>query len=274
MKTFSKIDDFFIMIERVVVAHRFTYDVSDVYKCMNGRKTYGFVHLLTGELHYEFADGRILDAKAGDSLFLKPSHAYKVTCPKNCEHYTVNFLINEAATEGAIAQSVLCDSDEIIQYAETETFREEVFSELCEQWKRKRPGYRMCALSLVYKLLYDFIRKKIPVEGNNLSALLSPAKEYIETHWSESMSLTSLAARCRMSVTYFRHSFLKIFGISALRYRDSLRLLYAKDYLLQDDYTIAEIAYKCGFNDFNYFSRFFKKHVGISPHEYRLRKTI
>ena len=34
------------------------------------------------------------------------------------------------------------------------------------------------------------------------------------------------------------------------------------------DELLTDIAYKCGFNDVNYFSRFFKKHTGISPSKY------
>ena len=45
-------------------------------------------------------------------------------------------------------------------------------------------------------------------------------------------------------------------------------LLNAKDYLAQGGYSITEIAEKCGFLSVNYFSRFFKKHTGVSPKQY------
>jgi AraC-like DNA-binding protein len=54
-----------------------------------------------------------------------------------------------------------------------------------------------------------------------------------------------------------------------MEYRDSIRLLYAKDFLAEESTSVSEAAYKCGFEDVNYFSRFFKKHTGSSPTAYR-----
>ena len=74
-----------------------------------------------------------------------------------------------------------------------------------------------------------------------------------------------LANLVNMSVTNFRREWLKLYGESALQYRDRIRLSYAKEYLMSGYYTVTEVAEKCGFNDVNYFIRFFKKNTGISP---------
>ncbi len=45
--------------------------------------------------------------------------------------------------------------------------------------------------------------------------------------------------------------------------------LEMKRLLLRTDYDISEIAYKLGFNELSYFSRFFRRNTGMSPHEFR-----
>jgi AraC-like DNA-binding protein len=72
-----------------------------------------------------------------------------------------------------------------------------------------------------------------------------------------------------MSQTSFRRLFGQVLGMSPGQYRDKQRLWHAKDYLLGNICSIDEIARRCGFRDANYFSRFFKKHTGISPTGYR-----
>lgn len=265
----KKIDDFFIEIKKITVAHKFLYKKNAVYKFLEGRKTCGLVHILSGKLCYKFTDGRVAVVCEGDTFFLKSSDAYKVICIEECEHYTVNFETDEASAEGS-ATELLKKGINLLKHSEKNSFKEEPFADISELWKTKKTGYRMNAISIAYKLLYSFVRKLNESVADYNAVLLAPAKEYIETHWKEKISLEELAAMCHISVAHFRHTFINTFGIAPIQYRDSIRLLYAKDYLSQPEYNITEIAYKCGFNDFNYFSRFFKKHTGKSPREYKL----
>ena len=54
-------------------------------------------------------------------------------------------------------------------------------------------------------------------------------------------------------------------------YISRLRLSAASDALIQTGKSITEVALDLGFNDSNYFTRLFKKHVGLSPREYRYK---
>lgn len=51
------------------------------------------------------------------------------------------------------------------------------------------------------------------------------------------------------------------------------RLNIAKQLLLESDFSITEIAYRCGFSDASYFSKVFRSSVGVSPLEYRKNGT-
>ena len=265
-----KIEDFNAVIKEIAVAHKFKYEGGAVHGYHNGRKSYGLIHIISGELEYYFSDGREIKVGSGDTFLLKPTDAYRVLCSEECLHYTVNFKLSASSIKGDIARKVLLSEDiPIINQSTRANYHTDTFEELSSVWSQKSAGYRMRALSLVYKLLYGFINSHTALLRTGKFQKLAPAKEYIESHWNESITLSNLALISNMSVTHFRHLFSKVFNTTPIEYRDSIRLLYAKDFLSEEHYTVSEVAYKCGFEDVNYFSRFFKKHTGLSPTEYR-----
>lgn len=265
-----KIEDFNAVIKEVIVAHKYKYERGALYGYNRGRKSYGLIYLISGELEYTFLDGRNINVRGGDMFLLKPSDAYKVVCREECLHYTVNFKLSASSIKGNIAKNILLsDSVPIINQPPHTNYNTDTLEELSNVWEQKSAGYEMRALSLVYKLLYGFILTVSRLMRSGKFQKLLPAKEYIEAHWKEKISLSALASVCNMSVTHLRHLFTDAFNTTPIEYRDSIRLLYAKDYLAEEHYTVSEVAYKCGFDDVNYFSRFFKKHTGLSPTEYR-----
>lgn len=265
----QKINNFNVVLTKIIVAHKYVYDTSSVYDCREGRKSFGLIQVLTGELHYHFYNGKKVCLKAGDLFLLKPQDCYKVTSPNVCQHYTINFEIEPNSIEGTIAEKIFLGEDiTILQQEQPSNLYIDTFDEICRVWKEKNSGYQMQAISLMYKLLYHFIRKQIPLYQNNAYVKLKPAVDLLESTWNQDISLATLADACMLSVPHFRHLFTEVFETSPMGYRNSLRLLYAKDYLLRQNLSITDIAYKCGFNDVNYFSRFFKKHTGISPSKY------
>ena len=265
----QKIEDFNAVITKIVVAHKWTFAPSSVYDCSKHRNSYGFVYLLTGELQYRFSTGKHLTAKAGDLILLKPQDAYKAFCPNECQHYTVNFQILPSSITGEAAKKVLLSSDTAILRQNPSIHAQiELFERLCEVWKKKDAGYQLQAISFTYSFLHTFIKKQLALYRNDKYDKLKPAIDFLESHWNQELSLSFLAGSCFLSVSHFRHLFNQVFQMSPMEYRDSLRLLYAKDYLLQGCYTVTKVADLCGFEDVNYFSRFFKKHTGISPSKY------
>lgn len=69
---------------------------------------------------------------------------------------------------------------------------------------------------------------------------------------------------------YFRRCFKKDFGKTPLEYLTELRINLAKKLLLQTSFqSVENVAVQCGYKDIYYFSKAFKKYVGISPMKYR-----
>ncbi|MFD3258196.1 AraC family transcriptional regulator [Paenibacillus lentus] len=99
---------------------------------------------------------------------------------------------------------------------------------------------------------------------------LSEIKQYVEEHFHEPLSIGQLAEMANISPKYFVDLFKKNFGQSAMKYLSELRINEAKRYLLSagEQLRLRDIALKVGYSDEFYFSRKFKKEVGVSPSDY------
>ena len=93
--------------------------------------------------------------------------------------------------------------------------------------------------------------------------------DVIRTHLYQDLGIDDLAFLAGLSTSSFNRKFKAHYGTSPTKYIISKRLERAKLLLSTTDQRISEVAYDCGFNDFGYFSRTFKKHYNISPSDFR-----
>lgn len=70
-------------------------------------------------------------------------------------------------------------------------------------------------------------------------------------------------------LSQFAESFKKATGKSPAKYKTDIKIAKAANLLLTTSLSISQIAVLAGYNDPFYFSRAFKKHMGVSPREYR-----
>lgn len=96
--------------------------------------------------------------------------------------------------------------------------------------------------------------------------------KYLEQHYQEDLSLSSVAERFSLSPGYFSTIFKKKAGHNFVHYLTSLRIREAKRLLLETQMTISEVALAVGYSSASFFIRSFKKTEEISPSEYRKGK--
>lgn len=99
---------------------------------------------------------------------------------------------------------------------------------------------------------------------------ITQAIEYINENFSGDIRESKIAEKCHISTQHFSRCFHNIAGQSFRDYLQSKRLDFAKSQLIKHpNKTITEIAYQSGYNDVSYFSRIFKKKIGVSPGNFR-----
>ncbi len=105
--------------------------------------------------------------------------------------------------------------------------------------------------------------------SNGLLGIITEAKQYIQNNYMRSITLEDVANEVGLSSYYFSKIFKEHVEQSFIEYVTEWRISKAKTYLLDNNLSLKEIAITIGYKDPNYFSRVFKKEVGMSPTDYR-----
>lgn len=113
---------------------------------------------------------------------------------------------------------------------------------------------------------YDSHREQLPPDMD-----IAPALEHISQHFASDISIRSLAEMTRLSVRQFERRFKHHLKTTPQQFIMKMRVFAACDALRNSRRPIIEIATQSGFYDQSSFTRQFRKHMGITPLQYRKR---
>lgn len=124
-------------------------------------------------------------------------------------------------------------------------------------------------LEMCIHLFEKIFHTRDTMKKNRSSNLIEQIKSYIEAHFTEDLSLSSLAEMFHYNPSYLSRLYKENTGETLMDYFCELRLNYAKRLLRDSRKKTSEIAKQCGFSSTKYFNQAFKKAVGMSPTSYR-----
>ena len=101
------------------------------------------------------------------------------------------------------------------------------------------------------------------------TGIIDKAKEYIYANFKKDISLDDVSREVDISPYYFSKIFKKETGENFIEYLTNIRIEKAKELLENTDMSMKEICLEVGYSNPNYFSRSFKKNVGVTPTEYK-----
>ena len=142
-----------------------------------------------------------------------------------------------------------------------------LFREIFDVWNKKELGYKFKCSAILCEIFAECYTQNYVSKPQNLK--IHNSVEYLLKNYKKSdLSIKEIADKSFMSEVYFRKLFKEEYGISPQKYIINLRIQNAVGLISTGYYSLKEIAYMSGYNDYKYFSVEFKKNMGISPSEY------
>lgn len=184
----------------------------------------------------------------------------------NRRHATIQFSPALFGKNNIILRRIVRDPylSEIMQKMLTEYDNADEFSQINIQ------GYAHLIIAHLYK---NHAYKAIDEHAYNSyfkkQMRLNKSIKYIHDNYDKDISLSFVAELAGVSKYHFCNMFKEFTGQTFKEYHNNLRISKAVEMLVTTDIPITEIAFLCGFNDSNYFSRKFHQVMKKSPFEMR-----
>ncbi len=235
----------------------------------DGRNDFSLIYLYKGELEIvNGSESQIM--RAGNLMYFSPhtSFRYRKTDESEMDYLWIHFTGSEAArlmdlcgfSSGQL-HWVGLHEDIVQRFGDLfrEFIRNDTFSDsVCAAEAQK------IFLSLARLALSDS-----PLQDG--SHMFQVSKEYMHRNFASEIAADQLAAMENLSQSRYRAAFRKATGLSPSEYLMGLRIRNACTLLEQTDLSVQEVASASGYIDPFYFSRIFRKNMGVSPTEYRTK---
>ena len=249
-----------------------------------------------GDMYIE-EDGVRMHLKAGDSLLLEPNLPHAGYQAASCDYYYAHFkhdrmarttedvFAMEAAKETRRKSMIGYNLDEVdptdpvicipkrfnisgLEYRQMLHAAVEVYDRREEQYKRVvSTQLHLLLMMIAHEYLNaacaeeDSKRKKSDVAVDSLI-------RYLNKHYTEHMTSEKIAERFEMNFDYLNRVFSAATGSTIFYYINLLRIRNAKQLITTTNLTFAEVAYLVGIEDRYYFTRLFKRYVGMTPTDF------
>lgn len=230
----------------------------------NGRVDYQIIYVYRGKGEF-LVQGKRRFYDAGTVILYRPGEEqfYSYHCEDGPEVYWIHFT-------GHQVEELLRRYGIKTGYVGESTYLKHMFQEIIMELQLKKMGYETMVVCEFCKMLTWIGRmeqQKQREVGEEIR--LDQLVIYLNQNYQREWNVNDMAEYCGFSISYFGHIFKKVMRVSPMQYLTELRMVKAKDLLMEEGMTIAEVADLVGYRDPLYFSRVFKKMVGISPGEYR-----
>ena len=141
----------------------------------------------------------------------------------------------------------------------------------------RAPGHAAAVESQLQVILVALLRldhrgrDEVKRAQNRQAELVARFRNLLESEFRTNKSLTHYARQLGISSSRLRTVCMEFTHRSPIQLLQDRELLEAKRALLYSNISVAEAGYQLGFDDPAYFTRFFTKHTGMSPREFRRR---
>ena len=227
-----------------------------------------FVYVISGSLSFNLNSQRFT-AKAGELIIVNSAIVHSFEPEKEGADYY--FLV---ADDKFFRTNNLYAEGTVFDFRVTTDEACRLFGEIIRESEKGDQYSNISTLSVLMSLFIYLnrhhtlsiadsapsVEKKITMVRNTLV--------YLQEHYKEKLTVEEIAEALHFSKSYLSHAFKEITHTSLISYINLLRCQNARALMLEGS-SVAEAAGECCFSELSYFTRVFKKTLGILPSEVR-----
>lgn len=227
---------------------------------------------------YENSDGGgsfIRDCTSGDLFHLIPGTIYFIPC-----HHEIETKL----TEGLLFVSFQFNLDSFYGFDIFRNYgrcvpikKPKLISEAKSFFNRETDPWMLCRVNeIIFRLCSHLLKYEHNIEHiNHLTASqYTEILDYLQHDADATTTVADMAITYKMRQDVFSRKFTREMGMTPKALIDNAVLRKANRLLLTSRQSIKEISHELKFSSECYFSRFFKKHIGISPRSFRNLHSI
>ena len=219
-------------------------------------------HIVTKGTAFLRIGDRKYSLKRGDIFFAFPAFPYYLDADEEFEYIYISFMGN-----GAASRLLKCNITWENPYYSDHGFLCTLFENAI---RRITPfNSNLLTEAVLYYALSFFDNGDCESETDeqkNSSSVFQSIVDYVDYHYRESdISLGRLSNVFSYTEKYLSSLFKKNMQIGFISYLNNLRIQYACELIQNGNMNMSQISVACGYSDYSYFSRVFKKITGHSP---------
>ena len=183
----------------------------------------------------------------------------------NTEHYIIKIDLSSP-----VFSFIPISKYDIPKLIDTDSRLHEHFVNMIDLYKENNQDNFCSIVGECYSIFGDLL-KLSTIKSNESNRNLLYIREiltYIHLHWNQEMELSKISDLTKISPSHMCRVFKKYTGKTIIEYTNKIKFSIAISYI-QKGFSIAEASAMVGFDDYNYFSRAFKKSMGTSPSSYK-----
>jgi AraC family transcriptional regulator, arabinose operon regulatory protein len=233
----------------------------------NGSQEYILLYCIKGSGSI-FINGENIQLKA-NSFFIIPRqtvHHYKSTVNDPWSIYWVHFN----GTHADYLYQVYASKKTKLTFIPFDENRIQTFNEILTLLEN---SFEESVLEIAHIKLLNFLASFIYLRALNPVALeddlIQQSINFMKENVTQIYEVSDFAKLKNLSTTHYARLFKNKMGVSTLQYFNQLKIQKSCQYLYFSDKSIKEICHELGFSDPFYFSRLFKKFIGLSPSAYK-----
>lgn len=266
--------DFMDKTKPLVVGSCGTYHLSTLPKLPThrprGRLDFQILYIASGKAHF-FFDGVETIVSAGHMAIYRPKEEQKYYYygVDQTEVYWVHFTGRDV--KKLLHRYGIEDHVHVIHTGTALEYKY-LFLQMIQELKLCKADYEDLLVNHLHHLLIRIHRTLLtePYSKSRTHAKdFDEAVQYFHKNYHTEININEYAAAHHMSVSWFIRGFKEYTDSTPTQYILSLRISNAQILLETTDYNITEIAEIVGYENPLYFSRLFKKQVGVSPSDFR-----